>query len=69
VKWRHPETGVSYNESVLDLFEIALEEMLLIVKSIEANTFDKTYVLGDISYDGMHKNKVMTYQTMMFPMM
>lgn len=69
VMWRHPETGESLSDSVLDLFERALDEMLLIIKHIESNTFDESYVLGDISYDGMHEGKVMTYQTMMFPIL
>jgi hypothetical protein len=69
VMWRHPETGASYQESVVDLFFRAIEEMLLIIKHMESNTFDSSYKLGDISYDGMHKNKVMTYQTMMFPIL
>jgi hypothetical protein len=69
VMWRHPETGAPHDESVLDLFFRALDEMLLIMKHIESNTFDDTYILGDISYDGMHKDKVMTYQTMMFPIL
>lgn len=69
VSWRHPETGTTKKESVIDLFNDAINEMLLIVKSIELNQFDETFVLGDLSYDGTHKNEVMKYQTMMFPIL
>ena len=68
IPWRHPETGDDSSESVLDLFNKALKEMLDILDAIHNHAFNENYPLGIISYDGMHPNKTMTHQTMMFPL-
>lgn len=66
--WRHPETGNASSESVIDLFNKALEEMSNIIHKFKDSTLDHTYHFGEISYDGMNKNQMMKYQTMMFPL-
>jgi hypothetical protein len=66
--WRHPESGNESTESVLDLFQHALSEMLHIIDKFQGGTLDHSYHFGDISYDGMNAHQTMKYQTMMFPL-
>ncbi len=66
--WVHPENNQAFKTTVIDMFEAATIDMLMLLDQIDLDKLDLDDYAKNVSYDGMTIGKKMRYQSLRFPL-